>query len=132
LDLPVIPGDPVNMRYQILQFLHRRPIFAASYLKHLQVDSAGFQVVNHPAVSWLIPGPGHPKDPPETITEMERQQLIDFGFRFLVLHERGLAAQRYRSASESFSDWFGPPRFTSKDWICWDLVGVEATPTALP
>jgi hypothetical protein len=122
LDLPVIPRDPANLRYQLLQLLHRRPIFADSYLDHLREKSDGAQVIAHPVVNWLIPKAGPPPDPPETITEEEKQALIDLGFRFVVLHQKGLEGHRFGSAREALERWFGSARFSSGDWICWDLV----------
>ena len=122
LDLPVIPRDPANLRYQLLQFLHRRPIFADSYLDHLREKTAGAQVIAHPVVDWLIPKVGPPPEPPETITEEEKQVLIDLGFRFIVLHQKGLEGHRFATAREALERWFGSARFSSGDWICWDLV----------
>ena len=48
--------------------------------------------------------------------------LTDMGFRFVVLHQKGLDGQRYQTAQAALERWFGPARFSAGDWICWDMV----------
>lgn len=121
LDVPVFLGEPLSQRYQILQMIHERPILAESHLRHLRVDGARAVILNHPAIDWVVRREGQPSNPPVDMGDHEREMLLSKGFRFLVLHQRGLAGQRHGLVRRTYQTWLGEPVFEGPGWTCWDL-----------
>jgi hypothetical protein len=122
LDLPVFIGEPASQRYQVDQLVHGRPILAESHLNHLRETGARAAILDHPAIDWMVRREGQPGEPPVELGEEERQSLMAQGIRFIVLHQRGLDAERFGQARRTYQAWLGPPMIKARGWVCWDLI----------
>ncbi len=132
LDLPPQPNPVNHLNYELLQLRHGRPIRYHHHLGHLVADGDGGSVDAQPLPAWfhgLMRGADSRREP---FDEVELRGLVDAGFGYVVLHQKGWPAERWSRARDLMLESLGDPVIQQGSaWMCWRLSGAgdgERTP----